>query len=29
MGPVEFETFVRDYIARMRKLGDEIGIKAE
>ena len=29
MGPVEFETFVRDYITRMRKLGDEIGIKAE
>lgn len=29
MGPVEFETMVRDYIARMRKLGDEIGIKAE
>ena len=28
-GPVEFETMMRDYIARMRKLGDEIGIKAE
>ncbi len=28
-GPVEFETMVREYIARMRKLGDEIGIKAE
>ena len=28
-GPVEFETMVREYIARMRKLGDEIGIKPE
>jgi tripartite-type tricarboxylate transporter receptor subunit TctC len=28
-GPVEFERMVREYIARMRKLGDEIGIKAE
>ena len=28
-GPVEFETMVRDYIARVRKLGDEIGMKAE
>jgi len=27
--PKEFETMVREYIARMRKLGDEIGIKAE
>jgi tripartite-type tricarboxylate transporter receptor subunit TctC len=27
--PAQFETMVRDYIARMRKLGDEIGIKAE
>ncbi len=27
--PAQFETVVRDYIARMRKLGDEIGIKAE
>ena len=29
MGPAEFETMVREYIARMRKLGDEIGIKPE
>ncbi len=28
-GPVEFESMVREYIARMRKLGDEIGIKPE
>ena len=28
-GPVEFETMAREYIARMRKLGDEIGIKPE
>ena len=28
-GPVEFETMVREYIARVRKLGDEIGMKAE
>lgn len=27
--PAQFEAMVRDYIARMRKLGDEIGIKAE
>jgi len=27
--PAQFETMVRDYIARMRKLGDTIGIKAE
>jgi tripartite-type tricarboxylate transporter receptor subunit TctC len=27
--PAQFETMVREYIARMRKLGDEIGIKAE
>jgi tripartite-type tricarboxylate transporter receptor subunit TctC len=27
--PREFETMVREYIARTRKLGDEIGIKAE
>ena len=29
VGPAEFETMVREYIARMRKLGDEIGMKAE
>ena len=28
-GPVAFEVMVKEYIARMRKLGDEIGIKAE
>ena len=28
-GPVKFEGMVREYIARMRKLGEEIGIKAE
>ena len=28
-GPAEFETMMREYIARMRKLGDEIGIKPE
>ena len=28
-GPAEFETMVRDYIARVRKLGDAIGMKAE
>ena len=27
--PAQFETMVRDYITRMRKLGDTIGIKAE
>lgn len=27
--PVPFETMVRDYIARMRKLGEEVGIKPE
>lgn len=27
--PAQFETMVREYIARMRKLGEEIGIKAE
>ncbi len=27
--PVQFETMVREYIAGMRKLGSEIGIKAE
>jgi tripartite-type tricarboxylate transporter receptor subunit TctC len=27
--PAQFETMVRDYIVRMRKLGDEVGIKAE
>jgi hypothetical protein len=27
--PAQFETMVREYIARMRKLGDEIGIKPE
>ncbi len=28
-GPREFETMVREYIARMRKLGEDIGIKPE
>jgi len=28
-GPVEFEAMVREYVARTRKLGDEIGIKAQ
>jgi len=28
-GPVEFETFVREYIQRTRKLADEIGMKPE
>ena len=27
--PAPFETMVRDYIVAMRKLGDEVGIKAE
>ena len=27
--PAPFETMVRDYIVTMRKLGDEVGIKAE
>jgi tripartite-type tricarboxylate transporter receptor subunit TctC len=27
--PAQFETMVREYIARMRKLGEEVGIKAE
>lgn len=27
--PASFETMVRDYIVTMRKLGDEVGIKAE
>ena len=27
--PLQFDTMVRDYIAGMRRLGDEIGIKAE
>jgi len=29
LGPAEFEAMVRDYLARTRKLGDEIGIKAQ
>ncbi len=28
-GPVEFEAMLRDYIVRVRKLGDEIGMKAQ
>ena len=28
-GPAEFETMVREYIARARKLGDAIGMKVE
>ena len=28
-GPAEFETMVRDYIARARKLADAIGMKVE
>lgn len=28
-GPAEFETMLREYIARARKLGDEIGMKAQ
>jgi tripartite-type tricarboxylate transporter receptor subunit TctC len=28
-GPAKFETMVREYIALMRRLGDEIGIKAQ
>ncbi len=28
-GPAEFETMVREYIARARRLGDAIGMKAE
>jgi len=28
-GPAKFEAMVREYIARMRKLGEEIGIKAQ
>jgi tripartite-type tricarboxylate transporter receptor subunit TctC len=28
-GPVEFETFIRDYILRTRKLAEEIGMKPE
>lgn len=28
-GPEEFEAMVREYIARVRKLGDEIGMKPE
>ena len=27
--PAPFEAMVRDYIVNMRKLGDEVGIKAE
>jgi tripartite-type tricarboxylate transporter receptor subunit TctC len=29
LGPTEFEAMVRNYLASTRKLGDEIGIKAE
>jgi tripartite-type tricarboxylate transporter receptor subunit TctC len=29
MGPQQWEKFVQDYVARMRKLGDEIGIKPQ
>lgn len=29
MGPAQFETMVREYVARARKLGDEIGIKPQ
>lgn len=29
MAPVEWEKFAREYVARMRKLGDEIGIKPQ
>jgi tripartite-type tricarboxylate transporter receptor subunit TctC len=29
MGPAEWEKFAREYVARMRKLGDEIGIKPQ
>jgi hypothetical protein len=28
-GPAEFEAMVRSYLASTRKLGDEIGIKAQ
>jgi tripartite-type tricarboxylate transporter receptor subunit TctC len=29
MGPAQWEKFAREYVARMRKLGDDIGIKPQ